>query len=140
MCVCRLGEDEMEVGMGLHGEPGASTQKMQSANDIVKQVNISGFFLLSVDCLLHVMPVHCLQCVFLDSSQDLVVLFTGSDIFLLAAWDWFSAHCLGPCAAVFALNCLSSVDADRCCLLLHCKACLLVQSKTLVVAFLLYFG
>ena len=30
----------MEVGMGLHGEPGASTQKMQSANDIVKQVKL----------------------------------------------------------------------------------------------------
>ena len=39
VCVCRLGEDEMEVGMGLHGEPGASTQKMQSANDIVKKVS-----------------------------------------------------------------------------------------------------
>ena len=25
--------------MGLHGEPGASTQKMQSANDIVKMVS-----------------------------------------------------------------------------------------------------
>lgn len=25
--------------MGLHGEPGASTQKMQSANDIVKKVS-----------------------------------------------------------------------------------------------------
>ncbi|KAL3151120.1 hypothetical protein ABBQ38_012986 [Trebouxia sp. C0009 RCD-2024] len=38
----RLGEDEMEVGMGLHAEPGASRQKMQSANDIVK---------LCIDCI-----------------------------------------------------------------------------------------
>lgn len=28
--------------MGLHGEPGASTQKMQCANDIVKKVNGPG--------------------------------------------------------------------------------------------------
>ncbi len=36
--VHRLGDDEMEVGMGLHGEPGASTQKMQCANNIAAQV------------------------------------------------------------------------------------------------------
>ncbi len=35
---CRLGEDEMEVGLGLHGEPGAATHKMQCANDIAAQV------------------------------------------------------------------------------------------------------
>ena len=34
--MCRLGEDEMEVGMGLHAEPGASRQKMQSAYEIVE--------------------------------------------------------------------------------------------------------
>lgn len=33
----RLGEDEMEVGLGLHGEPGAATHKMQCANDIAAQ-------------------------------------------------------------------------------------------------------
>ena len=30
----------MEVGMGLHGEPGASTQKMQSAQGIASQVSL----------------------------------------------------------------------------------------------------
>ena len=34
--------------MGLHGEPGASTQKMQSANGIVKQVR--AMFLLTPSC------------------------------------------------------------------------------------------
>ena len=34
----RLGEDEMEVGLGLHGEPGAATHQMQRANDIAAQV------------------------------------------------------------------------------------------------------
>lgn len=33
----RLGDDEMEVGMGVHGEPGASRQKMQTANNIAAQ-------------------------------------------------------------------------------------------------------
>ncbi len=38
---CRLGEDEMEVGLGLHGEPGAATHKMQCANDIAAQVGLA---------------------------------------------------------------------------------------------------
>ena len=38
MYVCRLGDDEMEVGMGVHGEPGASREKMQTANNIAAQV------------------------------------------------------------------------------------------------------
>ncbi len=30
----------MEVGLGLHGEPGAATHKMQCSNDIVAQVGL----------------------------------------------------------------------------------------------------
>lgn len=30
-----LGEDEMEVGIGIHGEPGVSKEKLKSANEIV---------------------------------------------------------------------------------------------------------
>ena len=49
--MCRLGEDEMEVGMGLHGEPGASTQKMQCVNDIVKKVSMFNSLLSFKACL-----------------------------------------------------------------------------------------
>src|ERR1019366_4423283 len=30
-----LGEDEMEMGVGIHGEPGRSREKLASANEIV---------------------------------------------------------------------------------------------------------
>jgi len=33
-----LGDDEMEMGVGIHGEPGRSRVKMASANDIVDQL------------------------------------------------------------------------------------------------------
>ena len=33
-----LGEDEMEVGIGIHGEPGVSKEKLKSANEIVDRL------------------------------------------------------------------------------------------------------
>lgn len=33
-----LGPDEMEIGVGIHGEPGRSREKLASANDIVDQM------------------------------------------------------------------------------------------------------
>ena len=30
-----LGEDEMEMGVGIHGEPGRSREKLASANEII---------------------------------------------------------------------------------------------------------
>jgi dihydroxyacetone kinase-like protein len=33
-----LGEDEMEMGVGIHGEPGRSREKLASANEIVDQL------------------------------------------------------------------------------------------------------
>ena len=33
-----LGEDEMEMGVGIHGEPGRSREKLASANEIVDEL------------------------------------------------------------------------------------------------------
>jgi phosphoenolpyruvate---glycerone phosphotransferase subunit DhaK len=33
-----LGDDEMEMGVGIHGEPGRSREKLASANDIIDQM------------------------------------------------------------------------------------------------------
>lgn len=33
-----IGEDEIEIGMGLHGEPGVSREKMMSANELVDKM------------------------------------------------------------------------------------------------------
>ena len=38
--VCRLKEGEMEVGLGVHGEPGAFTQPMQPASAVASQVRL----------------------------------------------------------------------------------------------------
>lgn len=33
-----LGEDEMEIGMGIHGEPGMKREKLQTANEVVERM------------------------------------------------------------------------------------------------------
>lgn len=33
-----IGEDEMEIGMGIHGEPGVKREKLQSADDITERI------------------------------------------------------------------------------------------------------
>lgn len=33
-----IGEDEMEIGMGIHGEPGAKREKLQSADEITERM------------------------------------------------------------------------------------------------------
>ncbi len=33
-----IGEDEMEIGMGIHGEPGKKREKLQSANEIAERM------------------------------------------------------------------------------------------------------
>jgi dihydroxyacetone kinase-like protein len=33
-----IGDDEMEIGMGIHGEPGMKREKLQSANQIAERM------------------------------------------------------------------------------------------------------
>lgn len=35
---CRLQEDEIEIGLGIHGEPGASKRKAAPAKEVVNEV------------------------------------------------------------------------------------------------------
>jgi dihydroxyacetone kinase len=36
--IFQIGEDEMEIGMGLHGEPGITRAKLKSANEIATEI------------------------------------------------------------------------------------------------------
>ena len=36
--ICSLGDDEVEMGLGIHGEPGAYKRSMASADELVKEV------------------------------------------------------------------------------------------------------
>lgn len=38
---CRIGPGEMELGLGIHGEPGASKGPLQPVDAIVSQVHSS---------------------------------------------------------------------------------------------------
>lgn len=51
--MCRLGEGEMEVGLGVHGEPGAFTQIMQPASAVAAQVRLLLSHPLDATCLEH---------------------------------------------------------------------------------------
>jgi dihydroxyacetone kinase-like protein len=55
-----LGEDEIEIGLGLHGEPGARRGKMQPADEIVDQM---------MEAILHDLPFK--------KNDDVCVLVNG---------------------------------------------------------------
>ncbi len=39
ICLCRIAEDEIEFGLGIHGEPGAFKQPMEPNNTLIPKVS-----------------------------------------------------------------------------------------------------
>ena len=72
MLACRLDDKEVEMGLGIHGEPGAYKREMTTAGEMVEEVSDTDACVVALHSNQPLQPTFCAQTVaYVDNIHQL---------------------------------------------------------------------